>query len=416
MEQGAIKPTRGDGRKRTVRPDETVLQVCGVSKRFDIPAEKVQTLKERVIHPRRRSYRKLEALKRVDLDVKNGEFLGIVGRNGSGKSTLLKCIAGVYQPSTGTIAARGRMATFIELGVGFNPELDARDNVILNATLLGLTAAQSRAKFDDIIAFAELEEFVDMKLKNYSSGMQVRLAFSVALQTDAEMLLIDEVLAVGDAAFQQKCFDVFDRLRAEKKTVIFVTHDMQMVVRFCTRAIMLERGEQVAAGDPEKVARAYTELNMARASGAGVAVLPKHQAGAAEILECWAEDAEGVATKLVVPDTWFSIKTKIRFDTEMEAPIFALTILDQEGALAFEAAASSSGFAQSQFYAGDEIVYEVRVRNCFGEGQYRVSPSVSHADGTLVAALDGSLTSFASAGSGRSKGYVTPIFEQNLIG
>ena len=196
-------------------------------------------------------------------------MFGIVGRNGSGKSTLLKCLAGIYGVDegrgAGELEVRGRLSPFIELGVGFNPELTAYDNVIINAIMLGLTAKEARRRFDEIIAFAELEEFLDLRLKNYSSGMYVRLAFSVAVQVDADVLLIDEVLAVGDSSFQQKCFDRFHRLRAEGKTIVFVTHDMTAVTRFCNRAMLMERGRVVCNGDPDGVAREYHELNFGRA-------------------------------------------------------------------------------------------------------------------------------------------------------
>ena len=180
-----------------------------------------------------------------------GEFFGIAGRNGSGKSTLLKCMAGIYQ-ADGDIWVRGRLSTFIELGVGFNPDLAARDNVVMNGIMLGLTPREARKRFDSVIEFAELEEFKDLKLKNYSSGMHVRLAFSVAIQVDADILMIDEVLAVGDAAFQQKCFDVFNDLRERGSTIIFVTHDMGALQRFCDRALLLERGGRSTSARPTR--------------------------------------------------------------------------------------------------------------------------------------------------------------------
>src|ERR687896_672306 len=210
------------------------VHVDDVSKQFRLPHERVHTLKERALHPFRRSgFDMLPALHEVSLDVAPGEFFGIVGRNGSGKSTLLKCLAGIYEADDGHTIVRGRLSPFIELGV---------------------TRKEARERFDEIIAFAELEEFLDLKLKNYSSGMSVRLAFSVAIQVDADILLIDEVLAVGDAAFQQKCFDEFHRLRDEGKTMLFVTHDMGSVVRFCHRAMLLERGRMRIIGEPDEVA------------------------------------------------------------------------------------------------------------------------------------------------------------------
>src|SRR4051794_8151784 len=222
------------------------VYVDDVAKSFSIPRERVHTLKERVLHPLRRSaHDEFEALRGVSLSVEPGEFFGIVGRNGSGKSTLLKCLAGIYRTDRGAIYVDGRVSTFIELGVGFNPDLAAYDNVMLNATMLGLSTKEARKRYDRIIDFAELHDFVDLKIKNYSSGMLVRLAFSVMIQVDADILLIDEVLAVGDAAFQQKCFDEFGRIRNSGATVLLVTHDMGAVQRFCDRAVLLENGHVV---------------------------------------------------------------------------------------------------------------------------------------------------------------------------
>ena len=237
--------------------------VDGVSKTFSLPKERVHTLKERALHPLRRSeHDDFRALNDVSFRVEPGEFFGIVGRNGSGKSTLLKCMAGIYKTDSGQVWVAGRVSTFIELGVGFNPDLAARDNAILNAIMLGLTPAQARERYERIIDFAELREFEDLKLKNYSSGMLVRLAFSVMIQVDADVLLIDEVLAVGDAAFQQKCYDEFNRLRDEGRTILLVTHDMAAVSRFCDRAMLIERGRRRRDRRARGVGAEYLELEL----------------------------------------------------------------------------------------------------------------------------------------------------------
>ena len=247
--------------------DDIAVKVEGVAKTFRLPQEQVSTLKERVLHPtRRRRFDVLRALQGVSFEVGRGEVFGIVGRNGSGKSTLMKCLAGIYRADAGEMWLRGRMAPFIELGVGFNPDLTAHDNVLINAVMLGLTPEEARERYGSIMDFAELHEFAELKLKNYSSGMQVRLAFSVMVHVDADLLLIDEVLAVGDAAFQQKCYDVLDRARSEGRTILLVTHDMEQVQRFCDRAMLLDRGRLVALGEPRSVARQYTQLNFATPS------------------------------------------------------------------------------------------------------------------------------------------------------
>lgn len=241
----------------------TALLAEGVSKQFRIPHERANTFKERALHPfRTRRYDTLQALDNVSFQVSRGEWLGIVGRNGSGKSTLLKCVAGIYRVDRGRLAVRGRISPFIELGVGFNPNLPARDNIMINGVMLGLSPEQAKRSFDAVIEFAELEDFVELKLKNYSSGMQVRLAFAVMAQIDAELLLIDEVLAVGDAAFQRKCFETLERRRQQGCTVVFVTHDMEAIERSCDRALLLDRGRVVEIGDPHEVALAYTRANL----------------------------------------------------------------------------------------------------------------------------------------------------------
>src|SRR5438105_9918940 len=207
-----------------------VIEVRGVDKVFRIPDQRIDSLKERVIHPFTRvEHRQLHALREISFDVRRGEFFGIVGRNGSGKSTLLKILASIYRADAGSVRMAGRLAPFIELGVGFNPELTARENVELNGVMMGLGRRAARQRLDSVLDFAELREFVDLKLKNYSSGMMVRLAFAVMVGADADVMLVDEVIAVGDAALAQKCTDVFREKRDAGKTLVLVTHDMATV-------------------------------------------------------------------------------------------------------------------------------------------------------------------------------------------
>lgn len=223
-------------------PEEIVISVQHVSKTFKLPHERSNTLKASLIHfwGHKKGYEEQDALKNVSFDIKKGEFFGIVGRNGSGKSTLLKVIAGIYAPTRGVVHINGKLTPFIELGVGFNMELTGRDNVFLNGALLGFSRKEVGAMYKDIVEFAELERFMDQKLKNYSSGMQVRLAFSIAIKAEADILLIDEVLAVGDKNFQEKCFAYFNKLKRSDKTVVFVTHDMASVERFCSRVLVID--------------------------------------------------------------------------------------------------------------------------------------------------------------------------------
>jgi ABC-type polysaccharide/polyol phosphate transport system ATPase subunit len=243
--------------------DEIAIKVSNVSKSFKLPHQKQNSVKSLFVNmfSGRRTYEKQKVLRGINFEVKHGEFFGIVGRNGGGKSTLLKLLAGIYVPDKGSIEINGKLTPFIELGVGFNPELTGKENVYLNGALLGFSKREMNEIYEDIVAFAELERFMDQKLKNYSSGMQVRLAFSVAIQAKTDILLIDEVLAVGDANFQQKCFDIFETFKEEGRTVIFISHSMQMVKRFCDRAVLISEGKIVAEGEPEVVATEYEMLN-----------------------------------------------------------------------------------------------------------------------------------------------------------
>jgi ABC-type polysaccharide/polyol phosphate transport system ATPase subunit len=248
--------------------DATAISLVGLTKVFRIPLERRNRLREHVVNLfRSPGYRRLEALKSVDLEIRRGEFFGIIGRNGSGKSTLLKIIARIYQPTEGRVKISGSLSPFIELGVGFNPELTARDNVFLNGAILGLDRKQVAAQFDEIIGFAELEDFVDQKLKNFSSGMLVRLAFSVAIRAHADILLIDEVLAVGDFEFQQKCYAVFRRLKTEGKTIIFVSHDLTSINEFCDRVLILDHGITRGVFPPSTAIDEYHRLITEKADG-----------------------------------------------------------------------------------------------------------------------------------------------------
>lgn len=242
---------------------DPAVVVDGVSKTFKIPLEASSGIKQKLINTLkgRKGYREFSPLDDISFTVNKGDFFGIVGRNGSGKSTLLKTIAGIYTPSKGSVYVDGTLVPFIELGVGFNPELTGRENIYLNGALLGFSHTEVEAMYDEIVDFAELHDFMEERLKNYSSGMQVRLAFSIAIKAQGDVLLLDEVLAVGDAAFQQKCNDYFEQQKARGQTIILVTHDMASVEKYCTKALLLESGKVTMIGKPEQIASAYTNLN-----------------------------------------------------------------------------------------------------------------------------------------------------------
>lgn len=242
--------------------DDVAIKVDNVSKIFKLPHEKYSSVKSLFVnfYRSKHSYELQKALNGVSFEIKKGEFFGIVGRNGSGKSTLLKLMAGIYVPTGGDIKINGSLTPFIELGVGFNQELTGRENVFLNGALLGFGRKQMLEMYDEIVEFAELKRFMDQKLKNYSSGMQVRLAFSIAIRAQSDILLLDEVLAVGDAAFQQKCLDYFVKLKEAKKTIVLVSHNMQTIEQFCDRVVFIEEGKIRHIGEAHEVARMYEEM------------------------------------------------------------------------------------------------------------------------------------------------------------
>ncbi len=249
-------------RTEILENNDIAISVRSLHKSFRLPTEQAFGLKQAFFNRLRgiKGYTEQKVLKGLDFEIKKGEFIGIVGRNGSGKSTLLKILAGIYYPEKGDITVNGTLVPFIELGVGFNPELTGRENVYMNGALLGFSNEEMDAMYDDIWKFAELEKFQDQKLKNYSSGMQVRLAFSIAIRARGDILLLDEVLAVGDAAFQQKCNDYFASLKNSNQTVILVTHSMESVKKFCTRAILIEDGKITHDGKPAKIANEYNKI------------------------------------------------------------------------------------------------------------------------------------------------------------
>jgi ABC-2 type transport system ATP-binding protein len=364
--------------------------VDSVSKSFRLPHERVHTLKERALHPLRRGgYDALRALKEISFVVEQGEFFGIVGRNGSGKSTLLKCLAGIYATDRGQIYINGRLSTFIELGVGFNPDLPARDNVMLNATMLGLSPREARRRYDAVIDFAELRDFTELKLKNYSSGMMVRLAFSVMIQVDAEILLIDEVLAVGDAAFQQKCFEEFERIKRSKATVLFVTHDMGAVQRFCDRALLLEHGRVVELGDPQRVGMRYLRLNFseeARAEEADESTVrepasepEKERLGdrSAEVVEAWFEDDRGSRAEVLEHGRGCAFVLRARFNAEVEDPVFGVSLQNSSDDTVFAASTQRNDPHLGTFNAGDEVTVRITFNNWLAGDRYHATPAIA---------------------------------------
>ena len=243
---------------------QIAVKVDHVSKYFKLPTEATNSLRTALVNRFKgiKGYKEQHVLKDISFEVEKGDFFGILGRNGSGKSTLLKIISEIYVPEKGTVTIDGKLVSFIELGVGFNPELTGRENVYMNGAMLGFSTAEIDAMYDDIVDFAELYEFMNQKLKNYSSGMQVRLAFSVAIKAQGDILILDEVLAVGDEAFQRKCNDYFQERKKSGKTTILVTHDMGAVKKYCNKAVLIENGLVKAIGDPFDVSDQYSFDNL----------------------------------------------------------------------------------------------------------------------------------------------------------
>lgn len=305
---------------------DVVLKVNHVSKSFKLPTEQSSGIKQAFINWTKgiKGYKMQHVLRDISFEVERGDFLGIVGRNGSGKSTLLKLISGIYKPNKGDITVNGSLVPFIELGVGFNPELTGRENVYLNGAMLGFSTKQIDAMYDDIVEFAELRDFMDQKLKNYSSGMQVRLAFSVAIKAQGDILVLDEVLAVGDEAFQRKCANFFEKVKDDpNKTVILVTHDMSAVRRYCSKAIMIDGGKIVDSGDPDDVADSYSLENISSDPNARRALkeMKKNRDSYIKV--------EFNSEQVLNPDE--TLKATVRYKSTTDRPVFVRVSLQSAG-------------------------------------------------------------------------------------
>ena len=372
----------GEARASALERAPAAVSVRGVAKAFRLPHQRYTTLKERALHPlARRTHDEFAALRDVSFEVRKGEFFGIAGRNGSGKSTLLKCLAGIYRVDRGDVRLAGRVSPFIELGVGFNPDLTARDNVIINAIMLGLTRKEARAQFDEIIEFAELEEFVDLKLKNYSTGMGVRLGFSVAIQVHADVILVDEVLAVGDASFQEKCFAEFDRLKSEGRTILFVTHDMGSVERFCDRGLVLERGRIVDIGPPQQIARTYGELNFAQQHDSQDQAADVAASETVRIRSAWCEGPGGEREVVSRQGEELIVCVEVEFVRAIEDPHFTLTFTNGAGQTAFVATTQTSASPTGRFVADEAATIRFRFVNRLAASRYTITALVGAAQG-----------------------------------
>jgi len=361
-----------------------IIEAREVDKVFRIPQQRVDTLKERALHPFRvGGHRELHALRGVSFDVHRGEFFGIVGRNGSGKSTLLKIMSSIYRADGGRIRMAGRLAPFIELGVGFNPELTSRENVVLNGVMMGLTRREAARRLDAVLDFAELRDFADLKLKNYSSGMMVRLAFAVMVEADADVMLIDEVLAVGDASFAQKCMDVFREKRDAGRTLVLVTHDMATVQGFCDRAMLLHDGELRYIGDAEEAALRYYRLNFGGVDPdayAGPGGVPDVNV---RVIDAWLEGERGERVENVEQGSPIVLGMVFEARQPLEGPVFGFHFLDEDGVTVF-------GFNRTldrepdRLEPGQRVRISARIENPLLPGRYFlncwISRSRTHGD------------------------------------
>jgi ABC-type polysaccharide/polyol phosphate transport system ATPase subunit len=350
--------------------EPVVIEARDLRKTFRIPSHRIDSLKERALHPfRRAEYRELRALEGIDLDVHRGEFFGILGRNGSGKSTMLKVLASIYRADAGSIRMAGRVAPFIELGVGFNPDLTARENVVLNGVMMGLSRREAARRLDAVLDFAELREFVDLKLKNYSSGMQVRLAFSVMIQSDSDILLIDEVLAVGDAAFQRKCTNVFDEMRGSPRTIVLVTHDMGVVQRYCQRALLLEEGRPVYLGDPETAGREYLRINFEqlKESERKEIGFPDLQA---RLVEASIQAENGDPVSVLGEGDPIRLDATLEARRELVSPRFRVICVTENGATVFELERPLDPGKADRLRSGEHARISGRIDNPLKPGRY----------------------------------------------
>ncbi len=381
------------------------IEVRELHKTFRIPTERVHRLKERVLHPLSAGrYNELHVLDDVSFDVERGEFFGIVGVNGSGKSTLLKLLASIYRADSGQIRVAGRLTPFIELGVGFNPELTAHDNVLLNGVMLGLTPKEARDHFDEVMDYAGLREFGELQLKNYSSGMQVRLAFAVMLQVESDVLLIDEVLAVGDAAFQDKCIDSLLRLHREGRTIVFVTHAMPLVERFCDRAMLLNLGRVERIGEPVKVTSGY--LDAGRASGGNLwssAAEPDPGKAAgklpAEVVELRLEDETGRSRSSFGDAESLEAEATIEVRDPLEQAWVHIELYNDTGTRVV--GAGSRWIADGAVLAaGERLRVRARIENRLSAGEYTLTCTLVVTDpatrGTLTVSNPRSLSVFVT--------------------
>lgn len=365
------------------------IKVSNVSKSFRLPHEQQSSLKGKLINFKNKGYEIQDALKDISFEVKHGEFFGIVGRNGSGKSTLLKMLAGIYKPDSGSIEINGKLTPFIELGVGFNFELTGRDNVFLNGALLGFNRKEMEAMYDDIVEFAELGRFMDQKLKNYSSGMQVRLAFSIAIRAETDILVLDEVLAVGDANFQKKCFDYFKQLKNDGTTVILVSHDATTLQEYCDRGILIEEGVVQSAGLIDHVINKYVNVLNKSQETSGAANDKDDEfvgTGNARITHSSAYNTTFTSEKEIftTKDKMINFAFTVEVVEDIEDPICGITLFDQLNQVVFALNNLWTNEPVKDFKKGDIKTIRWEMPNIFSTGEYSITSAIATDSGRTI--------------------------------
>jgi len=363
-----------------IHNDKISVKVTNIKKTFRLPHEQHSGIKQLLINYIKgiRGYEVQKVLNGVSFEIKKGEFFGIVGRNGSGKSTLLKLIAGIYKQDSGSILVNGSLTPFIELGVGFNPELTGRENIFLNGALLGFNNQEVRSMYDEIVNFAELENFMDQKLKNYSSGMQVRLAFSIAIRSKSDILLLDEVLAVGDANFQKKCFEVFDQFKKEGRTIILVTHDMNSVKSFCDRAILLSQGKIISQGNSKEVSDSYNFQNIEKK-----VIKESNFKNPIKINKITVTSPSQTSNNSFTPNDELKITLNCRALYSTSRPIIGITVSKVDGLKIFEVNTNMDRLDISTLDKGDYLKVDFRIQNILTDGEYIVTYNVRDEYGNL---------------------------------
>lgn len=380
------------------RDSNLAISIQHLSKKYKLYDRSVDRLKES-LHPFRKKYhRDFFALNDVSFDIKKGETVGIIGKNGSGKSTLLKIIAGVLTPSSGGLAVKGNVSALLELGIGFNPELTGLENIYFSGTIMGYTREEMDTRVDGILAFADIGDFIHQPVKTYSSGMFVRLAFAMATNVDPDILIIDEALSVGDIFFQAKCYRKFDQFQKMGKTILFVTHSLENIIRFCHRGIVLENGVKLIDADAKSAVDVYKKLMVncygnGDENGEGECLEVRGQPGAADvkaeflvnpdavvygdgqakIVDYGILDENRVPAQKLFNDERFSVWMKVQFKEDIEAPIFAFTIKDLKGT---EITGTNSLFENALsvgYLKGETVVIEFTQRLNMASGQYLLS-------------------------------------------